>query len=239
MTSPIVHSSDPVALFGGGDADIEDVVAVQAMAKHFVAADGGAALAVSAGVTLDAVIGDFDSVSDDILAQIPKERHFPIAEQDSTDFDKALRHIEAPVVLAVGFLGGRIDHQLACLSVLARYPERPCILLGREECVVLCPPQVQLDMAVGAVVSLVPLGSVCGTSVGLRWPIDGLEFDLMSRVGTSNAAEGPVSLTMERPAMALIVPRACLSQLMQALVRAPRSARWPSRAGQYKDPPRS
>ena len=239
MTSPIVHSSKPVALFGGGEADLADVEAVRASATHFVAADGGAALAVQAGIQLDAVIGDFDSVTPEVLAQVPVDRQHPIAEQDSTDFDKALRHIAAPVVLAVGFLGGRVDHQLACLSVFARYPDRPCILLGREECVVLCPPKLTLEMVPGDVVSLVPLGLVQGTSTGLRWPIDGLEFDLMSRVGTSNEAEGTVTLTMERPAMVLMVPRGYLPQLTQALEHAPQSARWPARAGRYTNPPQS
>ncbi|WP_299045353.1 thiamine diphosphokinase [uncultured Tateyamaria sp.] len=239
MTFPIVHSSDPVALFGGGAADLADVAAVQALATRFVAADGGAEVALRAGVALDAVIGDFDSVSPETLAQIPADRHHRIAEQDSTDFDKALRHIAAPLVLAVGFLGGRVDHQLACLSVLARYPDRPCILLGPEECVLLCPPALDLDTRAGEVVSLVPLAPVQGTSAGLRWGIDGLVFDPMVRVGTSNMAEGPVALTMTAPAMILIVPRRCLSSLTRALVHASRPARWPARAGQRKDPPQS
>lgn len=239
MTSPIVHNSEPVALFGGGDADLADVAAVQALATRFVAADGGAALALRAGVTLDAIIGDFDSVPAEVLAQIPQNKQHRIAEQDSTDFDKALRHMVAPVVLAVGFLGGRVDHQLACLSVLARYPERPCILVGPEECVLLCPPQLALDTVPGDVVSLVPLAPVQGTSTGLRWPIDGLAFHPIDRIGTSNEANGPVALTMEAPAMVLIVSRRCLGSLTQALVRAPQSAQWPARAEQYKAPPQS
>lgn len=219
-----------MALFGGGEASAADVRAVQALATRFVAADGGAALALRAGVTLDAVIGDFDSVSGDDLAAIPLERQHHIAEQDSTDFDKALRHIAAPVVLAVGFLGGRVDHQLGCLSVLARYPDRPCILLGRDEVLMLCPPQLDLPTRPGDVVSLVPLAPVQGTSTGLRWPIDGLQFDPIMRIGTSNEAEGPVSLTMTGPDMILIAPRHCLEGVTQALVQASPSARWPVRA---------
>ncbi|MBY5933080.1 thiamine diphosphokinase [Tateyamaria omphalii] len=239
MTSPIVHSSDPVGLFGGGEATFADVAEVRALASRFVAADGGAALAVQAGLSLDAVIGDFDSISAEILAQIPSARQHPIAEQDSTDFDKALRHILAPVVVAVGFLGGRVDHQLGCLSVLARHPDRVCILLGPYEIVMLCPPRLDLRTELGDVVSLVPLAPVQGTSTGLRWQIDGLHFDPIERIGTSNEAVGPVTLTMNAPSMILIAPRRCLGAVTQALLQPGPDARWPARAERYRAQPQS
>ncbi|GGX54661.1 thiamine pyrophosphokinase [Tateyamaria omphalii] len=239
MTSSIVYSSEPVALFGGGEATLADVAEIQALSGPCVAADGGAKIALEAGVDLDAVIGDFDSVTADILRKIPTDRHHHIAEQNSTDFDKALRHIAAPVVLAAGFLGGRVDHQLACFTVLARYADRPCILIGREEIVFLCPPRLALATRPGDVVSLYPLAAVEGTSTGLYWPIDGLAFHPTSSIGTSNAAEGAVTLTMSDPAMIVIAPRRCLPTLTQALVQAPQAARWPVRAARCTAPPQS
>lgn len=233
MTSPIVYSSDPVALFGGGEATLADVAEVRGLSGPCVAADGGAQIALEAGIALDAVIGDFDSVTADVLQQVPTERQHHIAEQDSTDFDKALRHILAPVVLAVGFLGGRVDHQLACFHVLARRADRPCILVGQDEVVFLCPPRLDLNTQPGDVVSLFPLAAVQGTSTGLRWPIDGLTFHPMSTIGTSNSAEGPVSLTMSDPAMIVIAPRRCLFALTRALVQVSQAGRWPARAEQY------
>ena len=52
-----------------------------------------------------AVIGDFDSLSDLGRAAIPATRQHVIPEQDTTDFDKALRSIRAPFVLGLGFSG--------------------------------------------------------------------------------------------------------------------------------------
>ncbi|WP_299551720.1 thiamine diphosphokinase [uncultured Tateyamaria sp.] len=235
MTSPIVYSSDPVALFGGAGATLHDVAEVQALAGPCVAADGGARIALEAGIALDAVIGDFDSVAPEVLRQVPADRQHHIAEQDSTDFDKALRHIATPVVLAVGFLGGRVDHQLACFHVLVRYADKPCILVGQKEIVFLCPPRLELDTQPGDVVSLFPLAAVEGTSSGLRWPIDGLAFHPLSTIGTSNAAEGAVTLTMSEPAMIVVAPRRCLHVLTRGLVQGSGSqaGRWPARAGQY------
>lgn len=239
MKQSIVHSLEPVTLLGGGAALTKDVRAAMAMAPRCVAADGGAELARRAGVTLDALIGDFDSVSPETLALTPPARRFHIAEQDSTDFHKALRHITAPVVIGVGFLGARLDHQLAALHVLAARPDRPCILLGETEIVLLCPPRLTVATQPEDIVSLFPLGPVTGTSRGLRWKIDGLQFDPMGQSGTSNAATGPLALTMDAPAMILMLPRTYLGAVTQALASAPQAGRWPARAGRYTDPTQS
>lgn len=228
MENRIVYSSEPVTLVGGGVATPDDVRAALALAPTCVAADGGARIALETGVEIAALIGDFDSVGP-CLAQVPRDRQFRITEQDSTDFDKALRHISAPVVLAVGFTGGRMDHQLAALHVLAAYPERPCILIGETEVTFLCPPRMHLPVRAEDVLSLFPFAPVSGTSTGLRWEINGLHFDPERKIGTSNVAEGPVDLTISGPCMFVIVPRLRLAEVTQALASAPPSARWPAR----------
>jgi len=231
MKPLIVHSSDPVTLLGGGAALSTDVHEALSIAPRCVAADGGAELARRAGVAPEAVIGDFDSVSPRTLDLTPRAGQMRITEQDSTDFDKALRHIVAPVVVGVGFTGARMDHQLAALHVLAAYADRPCVLLGATEVLFLCPPRIRLDTRAGDVVSLFPMAPVAGTSKGLRWPVAGLAFDPMSRIGTSNMATGPLTLTMDRPAMLVMLARAHLAAVTRALGSAPQHARWPARAG--------
>jgi thiamine pyrophosphokinase len=216
--SVIVESAAPVTLIGGGDGTAADVALAAALAPVCVAADGGAALALTAGVLPDAVIGDFDSLPDEIRAQIPDNRLHHITEQSSTDFDKALRSIAAPLVIAVGFTGERLDHQLAAFHVLAARSARPCIMLGATEVIFHCPAQVALPVVAGDVVSLFPMQKVSGRSTGLQWPIDGLEFHPMHLIGTSNRATGPVRLWMDGPGMLCIAPRRLLAELVQALV---------------------
>lgn len=229
MFSPIVHSNDPITLVGGGHATPLDLHKALTLAPQCVAADGGAQLALTAGVEIAAVIGDFDSVSDQVLGQIPENRRHHIAEQDSTDFGKCLRHIDAPLVLGVGFLGLRVDHQLAALNLLGAMPDRPCVLLGEDEVICLAPPRIELPTEAGDVVSLFPLGPVRGQSTGLEWPIDGLDFAPMAQIGTSNRAKGPVTLEMEAPAMLLIVPRRFMPDVVSEFLR-PQAERWPARA---------
>ena len=228
--SSIVETNHPVTLVGGGAATEADLHEALSLAPTLVAADGGAGLALSAGVIPEAVIGDFDSITADALSRIPDDRLHRIAEQDSTDFDKALRSISAPMVLAVGFTGARMDHQLAVLHTLVRRPARSCILIGETEAGFLCPDYINLDLVPGEVLSLFPLGPVTGRSTGLRWPIDGLSFDPMHRIGTSNEAIGPVELWMDHAAMIAFVPRRVLPDLMQALLRADQGAPSPARA---------
>jgi thiamine pyrophosphokinase len=60
------------------------------------------------------------------------------------------------------------------------------------------------------------MGPASGRATGLRWPIEGLDFAPAGRVGTSNAATGPVSIEMRGP-MLLILPRAQLGLLARSL----------------------
>jgi len=74
------------------------------------------------------------------------------------------------------------------------------------------------------------MGAVEGRSEGLRWPIGGLNFAPDGRIGTSNAALGPVSLTLTAPKMLVILPEATLETVARRLIATP--ARWPDRAPQ-------
>ncbi len=225
----IVRSNGPIGLFGGGQIGPEDLNLVLNRVTLAVAADGGASALVDSGRIPDAVIGDFDSLSAGVQVRIPQDRLFPIAEQDSTDFDKALRNVQAPLVLGAGFLGGRLDHQLAVLNTLVRYPDKACILIGAHEVVFHVPPGIVLDLTPGAVVSLFPLKHVTGRSRGLEWPIEGLHFDPSGQVGTSNRVISKLELQMDGPGMLVMVPRSALDQVMQAF-QSGQSAPWPSHA---------
>lgn len=227
MIPVIVDRDAPVTLIGGGEATSEDLHKALTLAPHCVAADGGAAVALAAGQMPEAVIGDFDSLPPEVEAAIPSDRLHKVAEQDSTDFAKCLMRIRAPMILGVGFLGRRVDHQLAALNTLVVFGHQRCVLLGADEIIFHAPPRMQLEMAAGDVVSLFPMQAVQGRSTGLEWPIDGLDFAPGQRVGTSNRATGPVTLEMDGPGMLVMLPR----RLIQQVSQLPADARWPARAG--------
>lgn len=229
MIEKIVHDRRPVTLVGGGKATPEDLHQALTLAPLCVAADGGAALAARAGVELAAVIGDFDSIPAAVLADIRPEKQYRITEQASTDFEKALSRIDAPLVIAVGFTGGRVDHQLAAFHSLMRFAHQPCVLLAETEVIFLAPPELELPAKLGDVISLFPLAPVAGRSEGLEWPIEGLGFAPGVQIGTSNCATGPLRLQIDASAMLMIVPRYLLEEVVKALCLGKR-ARWPADA---------
>ncbi|MCX7564898.1 thiamine diphosphokinase [Sulfitobacter sp. F26169L] len=228
MSKAIIHSSDPITLLGGGHATAQDVAEALNIAPKLVAVDGGVVTALAAGIDPVAVIGDMDSAPPEALVKVPLARQHHISEQQYTDFDKALRHVAAPVVVGAGFCGGRVDHQLAAFHTLLVHADRPCILQAEREVIMLAPPYVALDMQPGETVSLFPLVAVTGRSSGLEWPIEGLSFDPAAFIGTSNKATGAVELWMDKPGMLLIVPRCYLRPLVAQVVQG--GARWPARA---------
>ncbi|MDO5630425.1 MAG: thiamine diphosphokinase [Paracoccus sp. (in: a-proteobacteria)] len=205
--TPILRSDQGVTLIGGGTVDRTALASALALAPVVAAADSGADAALAAGLVPAAVIGDFDSISSAARAAIPAANQHPVAEQDSTDFAKCLMRIAAPFVIAVGFDGRRVDHTLAAMTVLARHPQPPCVILTAADAVTLAPPDLRLDLPPGTRVSLFPLGPVTGSSTGLRWPIDGLMLEPAGRVGASNQATGPVHIRSTGPLLVILPAR--------------------------------
>lgn len=217
MIHPIVSKSTPITLLGGGDVTSDTLTEALTHAPILVACDGGAKFALQNNVQPVAVIGDMDSIDAESRERIGEDKLFLVAEQDTTDFEKALLGCEAPLMLGVGFTGARLDHELAAFSALVNYDSKNVILLGAEDVVFRAPRTLFLDLPLGMRFSLFPMGQVTGTSEGLRWPINGLAFEPGGRIGTSNEVTSPVQLTFDTPNMLVILPRAALSAVIEAL----------------------
>lgn len=215
MKTKIVHSQDGVTLAGGAGFSAALLARAMGFAPRVVAADGGADRLLAKGVQPEAVIGDFDSISQEARERLGG-RLFPIDEQMTTDFDKALRSIAAPFVLGVGLLGARLDHSLAAMNVLVQHPDSRCILLGAQDLVFLAPPEMELRLPVGMRLSLFPMGGVSGQAEGLRWPLEGLRFAPGGMIGTSNEVASPaVRLRFSEAVMLVIAPLRALRPVLQ------------------------
>jgi thiamine pyrophosphokinase len=217
MNQPIVDARAGVTLIAGGPVTARDLGLARARAPVVVAADGGADRALELGAVPVAVIGDFDSIGAAARARLAPVLH-EVAEQETTDFDKALRSVAAPFVIALGVLGGRVDHELAALSTLAQRAGAAVVALGRDDVVFAAPADVRLSLRAGDRLSLYPLRPARGVSLGLDWPIDGLVLAPDGRLGTSNrVTAGPVSLRFDVPGVLVILPRARLDAALDAL----------------------
>ena len=226
-TTPDAGTPQAVTLVGGGEIGADDIALALALAPILHAADSGAGAALAAGHMPDLVVGDFDSIAPADASRIPPARRHHVAEQDSTDFEKALGLARAPFVIAVGFLGERVDHQLAVLNTLVRHVGPPVVVLGRRDVIFHLPSRVTLPLEPGERVSLFPLAQVRARSTGLEWPLDGLTLAPDGRVGTSNRATGEVTVDPDAPGLLCLLERGRLGDVVAALSSRPDAASLP------------
>ncbi len=217
---PIVASDKPVCLVGGAPIAKDAISAVSDHAGAFVGVDGGADHLLAADMRPAAVIGDLDSLSDQARATF-HDCLFEVTEQSTTDFEKALTRVAAPMVLGLGFTGGRLDHSLSVLNVMAQHLQRAILLIDREDASFIAPlGQITFDLPAGTRVSIMPLGAAKVTVTGLRWPFADMAMAPDGFTSPSNAAlGGHVSLQTDGPVL-VTLPQAHLRTAMQAAVRA-------------------
>ncbi len=173
-----------------------------------IAANGGTAHALAAGILPDHVIGDQDSLTEaqrSRLADVTFHAHPPA--KDETDLELALlwaaevARTQSPkaAIIILGALGGRPDQTLANLLLLslsalrgldARIADGPwtCRLARGGES--LC-----FHGAPGDTLSLIPLGGAAHgiTTEGLEFPLNGETLDFGPARGVSNAFTGEVA----------------------------------------------
>ena len=216
-----VESNRGITLVGGGVVAQTDLDAALALAPVLVAADGGANRLADWGHGPACVIGDLDSLDPGLRDRL-SERVLHVPEQDSTDFDKCLHRINAPFILALGFDGARLDHTLAAMHSLVAHGRARVVMLAADDICFLAPPRLALTLPPDARVSLFPMARVTGRSVGLHWPVDGLEFAPDTRIGTSNrAVGGAVVLEFDRPGMLVLLERDHLGQALDSVQALP------------------
>ncbi len=216
-----VDSIYGVTLVGGGIYSQKDLKQALGLAPVLIAADGGANGLVASGHVPQHVIGDLDSL-DPIIRSDLGDKVIHIPEQDSTDFDKCLRTLRAPFVLALGFDGARLDHTLASMSSLVRHGRARVIMLAAQDICFLAPPRLTLALPMGARFSLFPMAPVSGRSSGLYWPIEDAKFAPAVQIGTSNRTNAEqVVLEFDQPGMLVLLDRAHLLNTLSALKSAP------------------
>jgi thiamine pyrophosphokinase len=217
MADTVFQSEGPVVLVGGGDFSRETLDQALKFGGPLVAADSGADKALEAGHRPSAVFGDLDSLSEEARAELKADLHH-VPEQETTDFEKCLTRISAPLVLAVGFFGDRTDHGLAVMNTIARVRKPATVVIGGKDIVFHAPSSFRLDLQSGTRVSLFPMGAVRGRSTGLKWPITDIDFAPDGMIGTSNQAlGGEMRLEFDGPGMLVILPMPLLDMVVRGL----------------------
>ncbi len=221
MDKILYKFSSIVTLVGAGPVSPSSLQRALGHGPVAIAADGGADALAKLGHPIHAIMGDLDSI--DITENWLNSgvRIHQIDEQDTTDFEKCLYSVAAPLFLAVGFLSGATDHSLAAFSALLAYENKQIILIGEEDATFLCPDKLELELPVGTRVSLFPLVAVVGlVSRGLRWNVAGLRMQPGGRIGTSNVSDDSfVRIGFDRRGVLVTLPIAALPAAIAALYR--------------------
>lgn len=217
MISRFTPFLEIVTLLGGGELSAQTVSECLTIAPRLVVCDGAARAALELGYTPERVVGDLDSLDMGTRARLDPATIHEISEQETTDFEKALSTVDAPLILGAGFMGRRLDHELACYNALVRHADRPCILVGEHDICFHAPATIRLALEAGTRVSLFPMAKVVVSADGLAWPLDRLALAPWGRVGTSNRAmSGEVRIDPEGPGLLVILPRAALRAAVAA-----------------------
>jgi thiamine pyrophosphokinase len=191
--------------------------------EFIVAADGGARHAAALGVAIDLWVGDGDSIAEDALAAleaagVPLQRS--PRHKDESDTELAITAallLGHESVLILGALGGRVDHALANIGLLAM-PELAgkdaTILDGRSRTVLIraagsdgAPVERLLPGRPGDLVSLLPVGpGVEGvTTRGLAFPLVDEPLPAGRTRGLSNVRLSSDAAVIVRRGLLLVV----------------------------------
>lgn len=223
-----------VLLIGGDPGSIGWAPSVSETPVLVVAADSGLDAAAAAGLRVDHVVGDLDSV--DLSALAAAERagavvHRYPSDKDATDIELALDLVVALVaaadrpsfapaaqlepfrLLVLGPGGGRLDHLLGDLLVLAA-PRLSHLdvtgRIGRATITVVHPGRTRrISGRHRDQVSMLPVhGAARGvTTAGLRWPLDRADLVAGTTRGISNElVANEASVTVQVGTVVVVQP---------------------------------
>ncbi len=197
------------------DLDAQPFAEQLAAADLLIAADGGALPLLRLGRAPKLVIGDMDSLDAPTLRELEARgtelQRFP-REKDATDLELALVYAAgqgASAIDIIGGLGGRWDHTLANVALLA-LPElrgRRVRLLADRQALYLVQGSTLIEGRVGDTISLIPLtGAAHGiTTEGLHYPLRDATLSFERARGVSNVLLAPPGCVSVREGLLLVV----------------------------------
>jgi thiamine pyrophosphokinase len=220
-TAAVVVAGGPLEASGTADHEREARAAAEVLQgmpgdAWVVAADSGLDRARALGLRVDHVVGDMDSVSPGALAAASAagiaERHHEA--KDATDLDLAIDAALARRpgrLVVVGSAGGRLDHLLAMVTVLAG-PRLAGVaveaVLGPARLVVVR-SEARLPGEPGELVSLLPVGGpALGVSTtGLLYPLRDEDLAAGSSRGVSNeVVTSPATVRLRSGVLVAVLP---------------------------------
>lgn len=186
-----------VLIFVNGDAPFSSEIEKEYKESDFViAADGGANICYKEGIIPDYIIGDFDSVEENILEHFKEKKSiiekYP-KEKDYLDTELCLNkaiELKASEIVYIGGVGNRIDHNIGNLHLLYKTISKSINsrIISKTADIYICKDSLKISGNIGDTISIVPLyeGIEGITLKGFKYPLTDASFNFGDVFGTCN-----------------------------------------------------
>ncbi|WP_314961237.1 thiamine diphosphokinase [Peptostreptococcus stomatis] len=199
LVSEIIHGKTACLILNGQLDDYDYIREVMNYNTYelIIAVDGGANHLYRLGIMPNYILGDLDSIEDDIREYYEASdvvfKKLP-TKKNETDAELAVWLVEEVGLLGIDIyaaLGGRIDHELANIQLLYYILDRgmyPRIISEHEEIYILKNDEMTLKGNVGDIVSILPIrGDARGiTLVNMEYSVEELDLKYSVTRGISN-----------------------------------------------------
>ena len=180
-------------------------------ADFVIACDAGYIHAQRADIVPDVIIGDFDSYLGDLPGGVEIIRTKP--EKDDTDTMMALKlaiRRGYRRIMLVGALGGRVDHMLANISLIAFAAAKGAdlqIVDGHHQIFAVRNGRRRVPRSTWRNLSVFAFDTECKGVIlrGVKYPLENAVMHMVSPMGVSNVMEGDYAEYSFKSGMALII----------------------------------
>jgi len=177
-----------------------------------LALDGGADIALKAGIVPDMTVGDLDTISVQTKIKIGKEKLFKVSRQDNTDMEKGLdfcKVLKPQKITVIGGVGGRLDFTLGNFISLFNYAKYFDIeVKSFAYCAYILLKGGTFKAAKGATVSLIPFTEIKNiTLTGVKYPLKNESLNLSQRGVSNKVLKDKFTIAFSKGKLAVIVFR--------------------------------
>ena len=185
-------------VLAGGEPMPAQTILGLGRADLVIAADSGAENAAAAGLFVDVLVGDLDSITGQTLNAVVDggtriEAHHP--DKDTTDLGLALTtavELGADEIVIVGGGGRRLDHLLGNVAVITSRTLRhvPVRWVLERETAYVVHSRRTIPVSNGSTFSVIPIGGDASgvTLTGSKWNLENVTLDSGGSLGVSNIA---------------------------------------------------
>ena len=183
-----------IAIIADGEPlPVDELQKVAMKCDKIIAADGAAEICRRAGIKPDYIIGDFDSITDELRKHFNAATFLERPDQDFTDLQKCMDfalELDPEKLLIVSPFGKRTDHAIGNLLFLSEYAKKVTMEIidpyGKMR--FLPAGKHGVKGRPGQTVSLLSLGAITNLTLsGFKYPVNNKNFNAFA--GVSNIYE--------------------------------------------------